>query len=195
MSNSILEMIMGQLGGDKMSKVGEQAGTSEEQARQGLSAAVPLLLGAMERNASSTDGAESLNGALKRDHDGSILDNIQGFLSNPAQANGAGILKHVLGDKREKVQNQVAASAGVDSSAMSKLLEMAAPLVMGAIGRQLGQQGIGASQLSGFLGGHREQSEAGAGMLGLVSNLLDADKDGDVTDDLLSMGKKLFGGK
>jgi len=193
MSDSILGMIMGQLGGDRLKQLGQQAGADEEQAKQGLGAAVPLLLGAMSRNASDTDGAESLKGALERDHDGSILDNVQGLLGNPEQANGAGILKHVLGGKRAGVEQQLGDHTGMGSASFGKLLEMAAPLVMGALGKQQRSLGLGSNQLSGFLDGEREQSESTGGFLGLVSNLLDADKDGSVVDDLAGMAGKLFG--
>jgi len=193
MGNSILEMIMGQLGGDQLKKLGQQAGTDENQAKQGLSAAVPLLLGAMERNAGDGDGAESLKGALERDHDGSILDNVGGFLDAPEQGKGAGILKHVLGDKRTGVEEKLAEKTGLDSGPMAKLLEMAAPLVMGALGRRQREAGVGMEQLSQFLGGQREESESSAGMLGMVSGLLDSDKDGDVMDDIAGLAGKLFG--
>ena len=51
MSNSILDLVMGQLDGGALKQLGQQAGVDEKQAATGLKAAVPLLLGAMERNA------------------------------------------------------------------------------------------------------------------------------------------------
>ena len=72
-------------------------------------AAVPLLVGAMQRQAASPTGLDALAGALDRDHDGSILDDIGGFLgSGGTVGRGAGILGHVLGAR----QDNVAASAG-----------------------------------------------------------------------------------
>ena len=195
MSNSILEMIMGQLDGNALRQLGQRAGVDEGQAKTGLKAAVPLLLGAMERNAADGQGAQALQGALERDHDGSILDNIGGFLNNPEGANGNGILKHVLGGKRGAVESKVAAQTGIDGQSMGKLLEMAAPLVMGALGRRKSADGLDLGQLSGFLGHQREDSEQQSGILGMVTGFLDADKDGDVMDDLAGMAGKLFGGK
>lgn len=193
MSNSILDMIMGQLGGDALSKLGQHAGTDDAQAKQGLSAAIPLLLGAMERNARSTGGAEALQSALQRDHDGSILENIGGYLGNPQQANGAGILQHVLGDKRTGVEETLGKMTNLGAGPMGKLLEMAAPLVMGALGRQQREDGVGVNDLGQYLGGQRKASEAGAGILGMITNLLDADKDGSVLDDLTGLAGKLLG--
>ena len=195
MSNSILDLVMSQLGGGAMKQLGQQAGVDEKQAESGLKASIPLLLGAMERNAADDQGANAIKGALERDHDGSILDNIQGFLGDPKKANGAGILKHVLGGKREAVEGKMAKQAGIDKGAMGKLMEMAAPLLLGALGKQQRSEGLDIGQLAGFLGGQREQSEKSAGMLGLVEGFLDADKDGSVLDDLADMAGNFFGKK
>ena len=62
-----------------------------------MAAALPLLLGALSRNASQGDGASSLHQALANDHDGSILDDIGGFLGSGNTSSGNDILGHVLG--------------------------------------------------------------------------------------------------
>ena len=48
---------------------------SPEQAKKSVSMAMPVLMGAMAKNASNGKGAESLNNALDQ-HDGNVLDNI-----------------------------------------------------------------------------------------------------------------------
>ena len=58
------------------------------------------ILGAMANNASKPGGADSLLGALQKDHDGSILDNLGGFLGQPNTDDGNGILGHVFGNSR-----------------------------------------------------------------------------------------------
>ena len=195
MSKSILDTIMGQLDGDKLKQLGQQAGTDETQARDGLSAAIPLILGALQGNATDKGGAESLQKSLKRDHDGSILDNIGDFLGDPKKANGAGILKHVLGDRRGTIENKLAERNGMESGSMGSLLEMAAPLVMGALGRQQGSGGFDVGMLEQFLGGERKASEKDSGIMGMVTDLLDSDKDGSIIDDIGGLAGKFFGKK
>lgn len=56
------------------------------------------------KNASNSNGLGALAGALDKDHDGSILDNLAGYVSGNATvtartANGSGILNHVYGYK------------------------------------------------------------------------------------------------
>jgi len=194
MSNSIFETIMGQLDGNALRQLGQQAGVDETKAKGGIQAVIPVLLGAMEKNTKDQNGAASLKSALERDHDGSIFDKPDEFLANPKKANGSGILKHLLGSSRESVEARVGKQAGLDKGAMGNLMEMAAPLVMGALGkRQKEAGGFDLGALSGLLGAEREEGEKGSGMLGLVSGFLDADKDGDVMDDIAGLAGKLFG--
>ena len=52
---------------------------------------VPLILAAISaHNASQPQEAESLNQAVSNDHDGSIFDNLTGYLRNPQSANAQG---------------------------------------------------------------------------------------------------------
>lgn len=80
--------------------------------------------------------ASGLLGALDRDHDGSILDDVAGFIGNNDNSAGDGILKHVLGDNRNTVENGLSAKTGLNSSQIGQLLKMAAPLIMGYLGKQ-----------------------------------------------------------
>ena len=52
---------------------------------------------------------------LAKDHDGTILDNLGGFLSNSDNGPGAGILKHVFGDKRSMVEAGLSQMSGLDA--------------------------------------------------------------------------------
>ena len=193
MDKSVLDMIMGQLDGDKLKQLGQQAGVDEGKARQGMNAVIPVLLGAMERNAGDSQGAQSLDSALERDHDGSILDNLGDFLGNPEQGNGNGILKHVFGERRPKVEERLASRTELEQGPLAKLMEMAAPLVMGALGKQKRGGGMSLDNMGEMLSKQREASESGGGLLGVAADLLDSDGDGDILDDLGGIAGKLFG--
>ena len=52
------------------------------------------------------EGAELLGKVLK-DHDGSILDNLDGFLGNVSAGQGSKILGHVLGRKTSEIEKRV----------------------------------------------------------------------------------------
>ena len=194
MADSILEQLMGQLGGGALQQMSSSLGTDETTTQRGLGAALPVLLGALQRNASQPDGAQSLGRALERDHDGSILDDLGGFLKSPESGNGAGILGHVLGGRRGTVEQGLAKSTGMDASKMGGLLEMAAPLVMGALGKKNREAGGGSGGLADLLG--REQQAARQRQpeaTDLLTGLLDQDGDGQVMDDIAGkLGKGLL---
>ena len=192
-----LEALLGLLQGQDLGQLAEQVGGNEGQVKNGVMAALPAMLTALSKNTGTEKGAEELNNALEKKHDGSILDNLSGYLSNPDLKDGAGILNHLFGSQTSNVANAVSQSSGLDSNGSMKMLQMLAPVLMGMLGQQkkqnnLDAEGIGnlTSMLASNFG-----SEAGAsGIMDVVTNLLDANKDGNVMDDIMGMVGKLFGG-
>jgi len=162
--------------------------------QNGLAAAIPALITALSRNAQSKDGAEALDAAIAKDHDGSVIDNIGTYLQNPNLDDGNGILKHALGGQQESVQQGLSAQTGLDPQMIAKLLQMAAPLVLGMLAKQKQQQGLNADGLSDLLQQERaEQSQKNPDLMGMLTGMLDQDKDGGFMDDVQSMAGKLFG--
>lgn len=121
---------------------------------------MPTLLGAMANNTKSESGASGLLGALDRDHDGSILDDITGFINQGDSAQGDGILKHVLGGQRTVVESGLSQKTGLNSSQMSGLLKMVAPILMGYLGKQKKSQssGFDNGSITDLLGGLASES-------------------------------------
>lgn len=222
MASSMIEMMAQQLGQDAMAgTLAKQLGVDERTARQAIKIGMPLIVGAMARNASDQKGAESLSGALAKDHDGSLLDNLGGYLQqggNPLE--GDAILAHVLGRDRGRIEQDLGREVGLDPSLLAKLLPLLAPLVMAYLGREQRQQGFNPDDLAGYLGRERAQLESqglprmtpasppqpqtpskpersGAG--GMVADMLDQNQDGSIADDAARIGMdflgKLLGGK
>lgn len=126
-------------------------GVSESTANSAVQLAVPLMVAALARNASQPETAQDLHQAITNDHDGSIFDNLSGYLNNPSQANGSGMLGHIFGGQRPAVEDGLAEATGVDPGTAGGMMKMLAPLVMGAIGRTQNQEGLDASGLSNLL--------------------------------------------
>jgi hypothetical protein len=192
-----LEGIIGLLGSQNLEKLTSQIGGTEGQVKNGLEAALPAMLAALNKNTGTEKGAEALNNALEK-HDGSILNNLSGYLSNPDLKDGTGILNHLFGNQTTNVANAISQSSGLDTNGSMKMLQMLAPIVLGALGQQKKENNLDAgglnaltSMLSGTLGGNEKAS----GIMGLVTNMLDANKDGNVVDDIMGMVGNFFGGK
>ncbi len=192
--STLLSMLTQQLGGDTLKKISSQLGADENATKGAVSASLPLLINALSRNASNNEGADALSNALSRDHDGGILDNLQGYLGKSDTAAGEGILRHVLGGKQNAVQNGLSKSSGLDSSSIGKLMGMLAPVVMGTLGKVKREKGLDTQALAGFLGQEKQEMERSEPKaMGLMSSLLDSDGDGDVVaGDLVKHGMSLF---
>ena len=196
MADSVLDLLTQALGSGGTRQIGQQLGLDEGAATKAISGAIPVLMGALARNSASSDGASALAGALDRDHDGSILDDIGGFLGGGGvQSAGGAILGHLLGGRQRQVEQGLGATSGLKSGQMGQILAMLAPLVMGALGKAKRQGGVDAGGIGAMLGQEErrmERREPGIG--GLLGNLLDADGDGSVVDDLAKHAGGLLGG-
>lgn len=190
--SSIVEALTGQLlQGSNLGALSSQLGADQDQTRSAVSAALPMLLAGLAKNASKPEGAQALFGALERDHDGGMLDDLAGFLGKKDTTDGDGILGHVFGGRRETVEKGVGAAAGgMDPAKVKTMMAMLAPMVMGYLGRQRQQKSLDARSLGDMLSseaGTLQKRDPGFGILG---KLLDQDGDGSIADDLLG---KLFG--
>src|SRR5258708_4501115 len=93
----------------------------ETTANRAVQIGVPLILAALARNASNPEVAASLHQAIRNDHNGSIFDNLMGYLGNPQTANGAGVLGHVFGSQQSTIEGNLAQATGMDQNSASGL--------------------------------------------------------------------------
>lgn len=188
----ITDMIVQQIGNSGARMVADKLGVPESVARMAISAALPMILGGLGRNASNPEGASALAGAIDRDHDGGILGDVLGSLGNQREMDdGAAILGHILGNKQNNAQHALGQSTGLNDSQSADLMKMLAPVVMGQLGQTKREQGLDASGLADLLGQEKQVSDE---RLGGMAGLLDMDGDGDVTDDMMKLGSSLLGG-
>jgi hypothetical protein len=188
---SMLDMLQQRLGGDAVNQISKQLGTDPATAQSAIAAALPMLVGALARNAQDPGKAGALANALGR-HDGSVLDDVAGYLGRGDSSDGAGILGHVLGARQGTVQTGLGQATGLDASKAGMLLSMLAPLVMGALGKAQREKGLDTGGLAGMLGGEQQRAaDAAPGVMGMLSSFLDRDHDGSVMDDIGGMLGKL----
>ncbi len=200
--SGILELLNSDMGKTIINGLANEANQPEDKTSSVLTMALPVLMGAMKRNANTPEGAAGLIGALSNKHDGSILDNLGGLFAggvdNDVKQDGAGILGHILGNSQSNVTNALSQKSGMDSDSVMQILKVAAPIVMGYLGKQTKQQNISNSSgieslLGGLLGGGANANSQQT----LIESLLDGDGDGSILDDVAGMvlgGSKKKGG-
>ncbi|MFD2541589.1 DUF937 domain-containing protein [Lacinutrix gracilariae] len=189
--SGILDLLNSDLGKTIVSGVSGSTGTDTSKTSSVLTMALPVLMKAMERNASTEEGAEGLMGAISGKHDGSILDNLGGLFNGGVDEevtnDGEKILDHVLGSKKQGVEKIIGEKSGLDASSVANILKVAAPILMGVIGKQANQNNVSSTNdisglLGGLLGGSGAQQEQN-----FLEKILDADGDGSVIDDVAGM--------
>ncbi|KAA5821963.1 DUF937 domain-containing protein [Algibacter amylolyticus] len=187
----ILDLLNSDLGKTIISGVAGSTGNDSSKTSSVLTMALPVLMKAMERNASTPEGAAGLMGALQGKHDGSILNNLGGLFGGGVDDNvkqdGEKILGHVLGAKQQGVEKIIGEKSGLDAGSVANILKVAAPILMGVLGNQAKQQNVSASNgigdlLGGMLGGSAATQEQS-----FLEKILDADGDGSVIDDVAGM--------
>jgi hypothetical protein len=191
--NALTQVITQQLGESAVGTIAQRFGISETTARTAVQIGIPLIMAALARNASQPQGAASLHQAINSDHDGSILDNVMGYLGNPQSANGAGILGHVFGNQRPAIENNLAQATGMDQSSAGGLLETLAPLVLGSLGKTQQQNELDPSGLSNLLNSQQQEAQANSpDVMSMLGSMLDPNKDGSSMDDLQRMAAQFF---
>ncbi len=189
-----LQELLGQEGGDQtVNQISQSVGAEPSAVNSAIQLALPMLTSALSQNASQPGGAESLSNALQTNHDGSILDNIGSIVASAQQADGGGILGHILGQKQSAAAEQISQNTGLNSGQVAQIMLTLAPIVMGYLGKQQRTQGLDAGGLSSMLGAQQQQiQQSGNPMMNMVTSFLDADHDGSAVDDLASMAMNYF---
>ncbi len=213
---NILELLQGQLSPEVLAKLGDQIGVQNpDQVAAASHGIISTLLAALGKNASTSGGLAALVSAIDRDHDGSILNDLLGYLtggnatmtntnpstlpdqaptqiptSGPASSDGSGILGHVLGGLQPNVLAMLSKVTGLDVSKLSQLAMVLAPIVMGALGQQR-QQGTPVGGIGNLL---RTVTQGGSAqpVMGLLNKFLDRNGDGSIIDDIARLGMAAF---
>lgn len=153
--------------GDLLNKIptkdlANKLGTDEKTANEALVAALPALLAKLQDNATSESGASSLASALQQ-HNNDLARGSRVNLDQVDTRDGDNILRHVFGNERQQVTQQIASnSGGATGGVLETLLPMIAPIAMSFL----------SNQLSGGNRVNTQQQAAGSDLGGLLSGLL-----------------------
>ena len=166
-----LTNILGALtGNDAASAISQNLKIDQKQVSSVITASLPYLLGAMQKNASSQAGAASLADALGY-HAGNA-GNIVNNLKTADLVDGKKILSHIFGGSLSSVLNGISKNTGVGSNLVGSILASIAPSLLALLGK--GQQSTGTnaagleSMLGTILGGMTSSGKNSTGGLGSI---------------------------
>ena len=146
-----LTNILGALtGNDAVGAIAQNLKLDSKQVSSVINNALPSLLGAMQKNASTTGGAEALAKALG-DHAGNA-GNILNNLKAADLTDGSKILSHIFGGNLSSVIGKISNQTGVAANSVSSILASIAPSLLALLGKGQQGNGVNAAGLAGMLG-------------------------------------------
>jgi len=147
----LIDLLTGNTGNQVAERAENKFGISRNQVLALLAVAAPLIISYLSKKSQSPNEAESLNTALDKDHDGSILNDAS--QAEARQSEGSSILNHIFGEEKQTVENQLSQKTGISIDKIGPVLSMLAPIIMGYIGKEKQQNNVGAGGLGGLLDG------------------------------------------
>lgn len=166
-----LSNILGALtGNDAASAIAQNLKLDTNQVSSVITAALPSLLGAMQKNASTEAGAASLAQAMGNHagNAGNILNNLKAT----DLTDGNKILGHIFGGNLSNVLGGISKSTGVASNAVGNILASIAPSLLALLGKGQKSSGTNAAGLEGMLGmilgGMSSSGKSNSGGLGSI---------------------------
>lgn len=157
---NLVQTVIGALSPDMIGKLSSVLGESSGSVSKGVSAAAPALLAAALQQSSTSSGATGLLSLISQaTGGGNPLDRLPALLGDDTAragllSQGKTLSDSLLGANAGAATNGLASFAGVKAGAATQLLSLAAPLVLGAIGKALGGAPT-ASGVQSLLSGQR----------------------------------------
>lgn len=155
---AVSDQIMGQIGG--MLGIPDQKKTSSV-----FNTAIGSILGGMMQKSSSQEGAKQVFD-MASNADTGIMDKLGDLLGDggddlaAVQKSGGGMLEGLLGAGQSGMIQTIAKAVGLDGSIIGKLLTLAAPMLMGVVGKHIKSAGLDALGLSSLLGEQKQHLSA-----------------------------------
>ncbi len=164
-------------------QIARQLGIDEGMAQSAMRAVLPALSRGMSRNASKPGGLDSLIGALGKGKHDRYVERPEILGQPETVTDGNKILGHIFGSKdvSRNVAGRAAKDTGINPDIIKKMLPLVAAVAMGMLSKQTqGGRQLGSAPSSG------------GGALGILNQVLDADRDGNALDDILNMAQRFF---
>ena len=166
--------ILGSLAGnDTVNEISKKFNIDTNKVSSVITSALPTLVGAMQKNASTESGAASLSQALL-DHAGNAGSMISN-LKNVDLTDGSKILGKILGSNASSIFDKIGKQTGTTSNQVSGILSSIAPAMLNIIGNlkknnNTGNDALGAL-LGSVLGGGASSSNNSGGLGNILGGL------------------------
>jgi len=163
---SLVESLQGYLTPSVIHGASALVGESESSTRQTMNGAVAGVLSGITNMVSSREGAGNLASMVREGGFSSLVDNMGSFLSGgnatSMLSSGHQLLSKIFGGNVSSVADAVGRSSGVKTSSATNLMALAAPLVLGVLGKRAATQKLDSSGLANLLMSEKSDTTAAA---------------------------------
>jgi OmpA-OmpF porin, OOP family len=166
---NLLDMAKSYFSNELVNKASAHLGESEGGISKAISAILPSMIGGIADKASAgTDGAGIVAKMAADQHQGGILDSISGFLhpdtSNDMLGKSSSIISGLFGNggTSNMLTTLISSFAGVKGSSVGTIMSIAAPMLLGLVGKHSSENNLTPSAMSSMLG---EQKKSAMSML------------------------------
>ncbi len=166
MSSSLLDSLSQMVTPDLLSQAASALGENQGGVSRGIGAVLPMLLGGVASRANDTSFASSLFKLVTDPgNDLGAVGDLGKLLSpgagtSPMMGLGSQLLGSLFGNNLGAVGSALAGFAGIRPQSANSLLSMAAPMVLGVLGKQVKAGGLNYSSLASLLTGQKSSIAA-----------------------------------
>ena len=99
--------------GDNLAMISKSVGGNGKAVQSAFGMGLPMIMGSMANNASKPGGTDVLTKMLAQGAASNPMDNLGGFLGNPAAAGGSGMVSTLFGSQMGMIQNAISQKTGL----------------------------------------------------------------------------------
>ena len=137
-------------GNDTVNEISKKFNIDTNKVSSVITSALPTLIGAMQKNASTESGAAALAKALgdHANNSGSMISNLAGV----DLTDGSKILGKILGNNAGSIFDKIGKQTGTTSGQVNNILSSIAPAMMNILGKLKNNNNTGNDALGALLG-------------------------------------------
>ncbi len=155
---NLLDMAKSYFNNEIVNKASAHFGESETGISKAISAILPSVIGGIsDKSSSSSEAAESVAAMATQQHEKGILNSLTDFLhpetGHSLLGQSSGIISSIFGNEGNSnmLTTLISNFAGIKGSSVGALISMAAPTLLGLLGRHAQENNISATGLTSLL--------------------------------------------
>ncbi len=166
MTTPLMDSLSQVTGRDFASKLATHLDEPEQNVTRGLGESTTSMLAGLVSKTGDSQTMQQVFGMVTNSaNDGRLLDNpasLIGATNSPLSSLGGDFTSRIFGSRSSAVNDIVAKSSGLRPASVLALMRLAAPLLLGVLGRRVRDGSLNAASFTQFLAGERDKILAAA---------------------------------